>query len=210
MTIFQMKAKPHDHEKLNDFLTEGYVCIGWPGIGDLSHVDKDELRTRLQTAYDYKGHTLGYNLGQVNSFANVMKTGDTVLIKDKETVHVGTVGNYYYEKKYDNDEDGICHRRKVEWHESVALEDLQEDIQSFVKNRHTISQYSGTRKLSGLEDLFIARNVIENEERERLDSLFNDALNILETELKSEDPDRRLKAASELVRLKTQGGFRNE
>lgn len=210
MIIFQMKAKPHGHEKLNDFLKEGFVCIGWPEIGDLNQVDKDEIRTRLENAYDYKGHTLGYNLGQVNAFVNVMKKGDLVLIKDRDKVHVGTVGDYYYEKQYDNKVDGLCHRRNVEWQESVNFEDLQKDLQSFVKNRHTISQFSGTRQLEAFSDLFTVRDVIEKEDRERLDGLFSDALDILEAELKSEDPDRRLKAASELVRLKTQGGLRND
>lgn len=210
MTIFQMKAKPHGHEKLNEFLKEGYVCIGWPEIGDLNQIDKDELRNRLESAYAYKGHTLGYNLGQVNAFVNVMKKGDMILIKDKETVHVGIVGDYHYEKQYDNKVDGLCHRRSVEWEESVDLKDLQKDIQGFVKNRHTISQYSGVRQIDSYEGILSVQNFVEKEERERLDSLFSDALDILEDELKSEDPERRLRAASELIRLKTMGGLRNE
>lgn len=210
MSIFQMKAKPHNHEKLEDFLTEGYVCIGWPGIGDLSQVSKDEIRDRLQKKYQYTGHSLGYNLGQVNAFVNTMKKGDIVLVKDNDTVHIGIVGDYQYEKQFDNDVDGLCHRRSVEWKKSVPFSELNRDIQRFVNNRHTISQYPGEIEYGNLEDLFSKNESITRDEKERLDSLFSEALDILEDELKSEDPERRLKAASELIRLKTVGGMKSE
>lgn len=209
MNVFQMKAKPHGHEKLEEFLSEGFVCIGWPGIGDLSQVGKDEIRNRLQNKYQYTGHTLGYNLGQVNAFVNTMKKDDIVLVKDDETVHIGTVGDYQYEKQFDNDVDGLCHRRNVEWKESVAFSQLNKDVQRFVNNRHTISQYPVEFESGNLEDLY-SKNAITRDEKERLDSLFSEALDILEDELKSEDPERRLKAASELIRLKTMGGIKNE
>ena len=43
---------------------------------------------------------------------------------------------------------------------------------------------------------------IDKENLEKLDELFINALKILEEELKSTDPGRRLKAATELIRLK--------
>lgn len=45
----------------------------------------------------------------------------------------------------------------------------------------------------------LSRSTID---RSRLDSLVEEALKVLGEELRSEDPDRRLRAATELVRLK--------
>jgi predicted Mrr-cat superfamily restriction endonuclease len=206
MKVFQMKTKPHGHERLEEFLDEGFICIGWPGIGDLSNVDKDEIRKRLQNVFDYTGHTLGYNLGQVNAFSNTMENGDIVLIKEGEDIHVGIVDDYEYQKKFDNDNDGACHRRKVKWKERIGINDLKDEVQRFVNNRHTISQFPGNIEAESFENLNLKKNDINKNEKNRLDNLFSEALNILESELSSEDPERRLKAASELIRLKTRGG----
>lgn len=210
MNVFQMKAKPHGHEKLKDFLNGGYTCIGWPGIFDLTNVSKDEIRERLKKKYNYEGHTLGYNLGQVNAFVNTMQKNDVVLIKDNEIVHIGIVGDYQYEKQFDNDIDGLCHRRSVEWKESVPLSELNKEIQRFVNNRHTISQYPGTIESDNFDELYSKKATITKDEKDRFNNLFSDALNVLEEELKSEDPERRLKAASELIRLKSMGGLSDE
>ncbi len=43
---------------------------------------------------------------------------------------------------------------------------------------------------------------MSKEDSAKLDNLFDDALAVLEEELKSTDPERRLKAATELIRLK--------
>ncbi len=210
MNIFQMKAKPHGHEKLNDFFNEGYVCIGWPGISDLTDVSKDEIRERLKKKYNYEGHTLGYNLGQVHAFVNTMQMNDVVLIKDNEIVHIGIVGAYQYEKQFDNDIDGLCHRRSVEWKESIALSDLNKEVQRFVNNRHTISQYPGTIESNDFKELYNKKATLTKDEKDRFYNLFSEALDVLEEELKSEDPERRLKAASELIRLKSMGGMGDE
>lgn len=205
-----MKAKPNSHEKLEDFLTEEYVCIGWPGIGDLSQVSKDEIRNRFQKNYQYSSHSLGYSLGQVNAFVNTMKKGDIVLVKDNDTVHIGIVGDYRYEKQFDNDVDGLCHRRSVEWKKSVPFSKLKNDVQRFVNNRHTITKYPVEIEYENLEDLLYKNESrsITRDEKERVDSLFSEALDVLEDELKSEDPEYRLKAASELIRLKIMGGMK--
>lgn len=210
MNIFQMKAKPHGHEKLEEFLSQDYICIGWPGIGNLSDVSKDEIRERLENKYQETGHKLGYSLGQVNGFVNTMEKNDVVLVKDKEMVHVGIVGEYEYKAEFDNDTDGVCHRRSVEWKEIVPFSKLNNDIQGFVNNRHTISQFPKPIESEDIEELLYKKESITQNEKEKLDSLFNQALDILQDELKSEDPERRLKAASELIKIKTSGGFGDE
>lgn len=202
MKIFQMKTKPHGTERFRKFIDEKFVCIGWPGIGDLTQVSKDEIRDRLEKTYHKTGHKLGNALGQVNTFVNTMNTGDVVIIAEKDWAYIGTVGNYTYMSQYDNDQDGMCHRRSVEWTDRIHSSNLESGIQRLINNRNTICEYPESIEKSGLDKVIVKKPVISKENSTMLDNLFKDALKILEDELKSTDPDRRLKAATELLRLK--------
>lgn len=202
MNVFQMKTKPHGIERFREFIEEQFICIGWPGIGNLEQVSKDEIRDRIEETYGYTGHKLGNSLGQVNTFVNTMKNGDVVLIAQKDWAYIGTVGDYIYEQQYDNDQDGMCHRRSVEWTDRVLITNLESSIQRFISNRNTICQYPESIEESGLDKILGKQLSFSKENSAKLDSLFRDALTILEQELKSTDPERRLKAATELIRLK--------
>lgn len=202
MNIFQMKTKPHGIERLRQFIDEKFVCIGWPGIGNLQQASKDEIRKSLEAAYESSGHRLGNMLGQVNCFVNTMQKGDIVLITEKDWVHIGIVGDYEYHQNYDNDADGMCHVRSVQWIGREMINNCESSIQRLLSNRNTICQYPEPIELSGLQK-YIDKQVPENKEREsKLEELFNTAIEILAEELNSSDPERRFKAAIELLRLK--------
>jgi predicted Mrr-cat superfamily restriction endonuclease len=202
MKIFQMKTKPHGVERFREFIDQKFVCIGWPGIGNLTQVSKDEIRDRLEKAYNITGHKLGNALGQVNTFVNTMKAGDVVIIAEKDWAYIGTVGDYTYEPQYDNDHDGMCHRRSVEWIDRIHSTNLDSSIQRLINNRNTICEYPEPIEESGLDKLLGKRPAMSKENSIKLDQLFNDALKVLEEELKSTDPERRLRAAAELLKLK--------
>lgn len=202
MNIFQIKTKPHGIERTREFLEEKFICIGWPGIGNLTQISKDEIRNRLKNRYKYYGHELGNRLGHVNAFVNTMHKGDVILITEREWAHIGVVDEYLYEAVYDNEKDGMCHRRKVEWVSRVQINSLNISMQKLLSNRNTICQYSDTFDSSGIEKYLSNIQTISNPSDTRLDDLFQAAIGILEEELKSTDPDRRLKAATELLRFK--------
>ena len=178
------------------------MCIGWPGIGNLGNASKDEIRSRLREKYNYEGHKLGNALGQVNTFVNTMQSGDIIFIAEEDRAYVGRVGDYTYEQQYDNEQDGMCHRRSVEWIDQVLIKDLESSIQKLIRNRNTICKYPHSIEESQLSELFGKQLLISKEDSAKLDNLFSDALEVLEEELKSTDPERRLKAATELIRLK--------
>jgi len=199
-----MRTKPHNHEKerVQEFINDSFVCIGWPHIGSLEGKSKREIKDKLSGVYGYTGHTLGYCIGQVNCFVNTMKKGDIIFITEKNWAHIGVVDDYEYDGFFDNDEYGMCHRRKVNWINKAQISELNASVQRLLRNRNTISQYPETFDASGLEKYMIENTSEVKENTDKLESLFRDALAVLENELKSEDPDRRLKAATELIRLK--------
>lgn len=202
MNVFQIKTKPHGNERIREFIDEEFICIGWPGLQNLDQVSKDEIRNRLGKVYNVSGHKLGNCLGQVNTFVNTMKKSDIVLITEKDWTYIGIIGAYEYHQQYDNDKDGMCHRRTVEWINRILTSELESSIQKLVSNRNTICEYPDNFEASGLEKYLKKQSTTDKKDSLRLDDLFHDALVILEEELKSSDPDRRLKAATELVRLK--------
>lgn len=203
MNIFQMKTKPHGIERVREFIEGNFVCIGWPGIGNLEQTSKDEIRNRLEKTYGYTGHRLGNALGQVNTFVNTMRTGDAVIIVERDKAYIGTVGDYRYEVQYDNTQDAMCHRRSVEWTDRILITNLEGSIQRLISNRNTICQYPESIEESGLDKILGKTPSFNKEDSVKLDRLFCEALTVLEEELKSTDPDRRLKAAAELIRLKS-------
>ncbi len=202
MNIFQMKTKPHDIERFKQFLEENFICIGWPGIGNLQGVSKEEIRKRLAAEKKVSGHKLGNMLGQVNCFVNAMQKDDLVLITEKNWVHIGIVGDYEYCQKFDNALDGMCHRRSVRWIAREIINNCESSIQRLLSNRNTICQYANPVEQSGLGK-YIDKQFPDTKEREsKLEELFDIAIEILGEELKSSDSEHRVKAAIELLRLK--------
>jgi len=210
--VFQLKNKPHGINRGKLFLEEGFVCIGWPEIGNLEKADKETIRQKLEERYDYGGQRLGAYTGVVNMFVNVVKPGDVILVPDGSIVHVGIAGPYRYERDYDDWEIGMCHRRPVEWKATVAKSSLDQKVVDLVKNRGTMTKFSGTYEDTGLEAVIDEGGhapfaVIEDTLDARGgDMLFDPetidaAKAVLIDALGSDHPERRMQAAFSILRL---------
>jgi predicted Mrr-cat superfamily restriction endonuclease len=114
-SVFQLKTKPHGIQRYEEFIKENKIGIGWPGISNLSNVSKEELRSRLRVVYGYSGARLRNALGAIWAFIDTMKEGDIVMIRKGSLVSIGLIGPYQYEEQLDNDTDGFCHQRSVDW-----------------------------------------------------------------------------------------------
>lgn len=110
-----MKTKPHSKERYQEFIRENRIGIGWPGIGSLQGVTKDEVRDRVRTVYQIHDSKLGNALGAIWSFVYRMQAGDLIGIRHGSLVSIGIVGDYEYVPSLDNPADGFCHQRSVEW-----------------------------------------------------------------------------------------------
>ncbi|WP_214759674.1 hypothetical protein [Exiguobacterium sp. s129] len=208
--IFQLKSRPHGIERGKLFIDEGFVCIGWPGIGDLTNVGREEIRARLKHEYGYTGQQLGAYTGAVNRFVNDIQPEDVILVPIGVIVHIGIVGPYYYESKFDN-EEGMCHRRKVTWTATVLKSKLNYDVIEFVKNRGIITKFSGMFEDAELDDFLTLDDdddmpiIISNTRRvERNwfdDGTIERAKEVIISSLNSNDSEIRLKAAVEILRI---------
>ncbi|MEK3992258.1 hypothetical protein [Robertmurraya sp. FSL R5-0851] len=202
MNIFQIKTKPHDKERLNEFVQGKFIAIGWPGIGDLAGVEKEEIRQRLEQRYTYKNaRSLGNDLGNVWAFVNTMQEGDLVLFNGhQDYVYIVKVGPYRYEEQYDN-EEGMAHQRAFELIKVAKRDDLNPKIQELLRNRSAVTKFKYPLEDAELDEI-PANEILNFNSKITVDkAAIEKALNILYLELESNDSDRRFKAAIELLQF---------
>lgn len=203
--LFQIKSVPHGHDRIREFVQDQMIAIGWPGIGDLTNVGKEEIRIRLEKKYSYKGQRLGTYLGVVNAFVNTMDVGDVVMFTRGEYVYIGEVGEYRYVAQYDNDQFGMCHQRPFMLKKVLYRRDLNAEVQELLKNRGTVTQFKHPIEVAELDKIFAKEGVrptdaqtstadpIDTETTQR-------AVEVLKQALESDDETLRVKAAYALLR----------
>ncbi|QDH22049.1 hypothetical protein [Saccharibacillus brassicae] len=115
MNLFRLSAAVRGRSRMDDFLRDCFVSIGYPGLGDLEDADRAEVSKRLNRVYGYEGNELERKLEDLHTFVRVMDDGDYVLVADSGRVWLGDLGDYYYREDYDRPEADTCHRRGVTW-----------------------------------------------------------------------------------------------
>lgn len=215
MNIFQIKNKPHGKERLNEFLNFKFICIGWPEIGNLEGVTKEEIRKRLEKRY-YKNNEsdtrrIGVDLGNIWSFVDTMQDGDIVLFNGHlDQVHVVKVGSYKYVKEFDNDTDGMCHQREFKLLATLPNGKLSNKLQELMRHRGTVTKFKYPLKEAKLDLLIneseekIINESIVNQIDKNIkvpEEIIDKALKILFDELESNDSGKRVESAIEILRL---------
>ncbi|MEY9976313.1 hypothetical protein [Lysinibacillus sp. RC79] len=210
MNIFQIKTKPHGTIRLNEFLKYHIICIGWPGIGNLQGVSKEEIRERLKKDRpEDNERTIGVDLGNIWAFVNTMKEDSVVLFQGHHhNVHIIKVGPYKYVEEFDNDNDGMCHQREFELLATVTYEDLNPKLQELMRHRGTVTKFKYPLEDAQLDLLIGEQGIINTEPSRGVENyieavpteIINDALSVLYEALNSNDLDKRFKAAVEILR----------
>lgn len=198
MNLFQLKANPHGIDRIAEFLKDHFVCIGWPDLGNLENMSKDELRDRLVQVYKVQGQELEDRLEEINIFVKAMQDGDYVLVANDESVHLGDLGDYYYVENSDTDEDGRCHRRGVTWLRSLPRAELGGVLQEFLSHQAAISRFEHSVSIEQLEFWLFSSPTISPATGNRIDvskETVVEAIAILKLAMLSDDVDRRERAA---------------
>ncbi|WP_342565767.1 hypothetical protein NST84_11860 [Paenibacillus sp. FSL R7-0345] len=199
MKLFQMKTSPQGVERIAEFLENNYVCIGYPGTGNLEEASPEEMLVRLLKSGAYQGQELEVAVAGLNLFVHEMQDGDYVLVADGEWVHLGDLGDYFYDDTYDKMEDGRCHRRGVTWLKSIPQSELNPAAAELLADESIISRYRGTLP-AGRMELWIEgtgqANAAVDGKPARVDEVtVAKAISVLKEALHSEDTERRERAA---------------
>lgn len=198
MNLFKIGSKLLGIERITAFLEDNYVSIGYPGIGDLENISIEELRDRLLRTYQYSELELTEHLQAIQLFIHKMQDGDYVLVCDGDWVHLGDLGDYFYNELFDTQDIGTCHRRGVTWLKSLPMTDLNAGVKEFLSDSEAVKQYKGPIP-SARVDLWITNS--SDSEQAVNNRVYVDeetlsmALDILKEALVSENAERRERAA---------------
>lgn len=103
---------------------EGFICIGWSRIGDLSpYKSREELKEAFETAFPQRSAaSVRSSYGQVFNFAHEMQFGEPVVypIKGSRDILIGRItGPYQWSGDPELREGDYGNVRKVDWLERV-------------------------------------------------------------------------------------------
>lgn len=132
MNLFRLSPFVNGKDRMEDFLKDCFVSIGYPGIGDLEALDAAEVSNRLRAVYEYEGSELQGRLEEIATFVSGMADGDYVLVSSGSSVWLGDLGDYYYRDDYDTPEEATCHRRGVTWLGVLPAQALSSPLRGFL------------------------------------------------------------------------------
>lgn len=201
MNLFQLKSNPYGVEQIEDFLENNFVSIELRGIGSLENVDTDQIRKRLlEQTYLYKDEDHTTQLEEVNLFVHTMQDGDYVLVADQDIVHLGDLGDYFYDELSDTLEKGMCHRRGVTWLTRIPRSELNTDVQELLAQPDRVSRFKYPTSRAQLDtwgsNLLLSEKSNSNAASVQVDGkTIEAALEILKKALLSDDVERQERAA---------------
>ncbi|GGN97817.1 hypothetical protein [Saccharibacillus kuerlensis] len=218
MNVFRISPFICGSSRMEAFLQDCYVSIGYPGIGNLEQVGSEEVSKQLHRVYEYAGTKLERRTDDVELFVHGMEDGDYVLVPHGGSVWLGDLGDYYYREEYDSAEEATCHRRGVTWLGVLAEEQLSPVLRAWMTDvsEGTVVQFPLPTELAGLE-VFAAgvpggllpgvspnlpvqsgppTDAVPRVNEETL----HEAVKVLREALGSKDPQLRVRAAEALLR----------
>lgn len=119
--VVHISNNKHLAERAQD---EGFMCIGWTRIGDLTSYDTPEkLKGAYERAFPSKSMaSVRSSYNQVYKFAHEMEIGEPVIypIKASRDIFIGRIaGPYEWSDDTELVEGDYCNIRRVEWIERV-------------------------------------------------------------------------------------------
>lgn len=146
-SLWMLRPKPHYKNRMKEFLDDSIIAIGWPKLGDMSKLNKEQIKEKYEANYEYKDERqLNFNSNMINNFVNNIQKGDIVLIPDDDYLYLFEVlGDYYYDVSKAPDNIGYPHQHKVELVKKVLRDNLPDSLKNGLKTRFTLSNFKNHR-----------------------------------------------------------------
>lgn len=213
--LWMVRAFPDQTDRMTEFLEDNIIAVYW-GVDDLTGcVTKQDIAKVVANA-NLQPRDASLKTGLLYRFAIQMKVGDYFIVPYNDVFYTGIIKSDYY---FNPNAQKFEHQRKVEWlfnGEPFNREMLPKQIQTSLKSQlglADLSQHGSIYKMCinkwksmdelGIFDLWDKPEELDEGDLvgEQLSSLLNDAMKIIEDEIKSDDPDRRLKAAIAVLEI---------
>lgn len=160
MNTWLVRPVPHGTNRINEFRTQNIIAIGWPNIGDLTGLSREDLKALLAgQPYNLSGLELGNAYATIDIFVNQMNVGDTVLVANGDDIYFAEItGDYQFDSSVDP--DGYSHQRRVRWLSDTSRKALSKELRSSLKVHRTtanLSHHAGEIKALASGDPLLAR-----------------------------------------------------
>lgn len=122
--VWIVRAKPHGNVRIDEFLRDDLVALGWTNLGSLAGKNRAQIKSALRKFYPNDPRNLGVSASQLDTFVNRVVDGDGLIVPhpDGETVYIGAFrGGYRYDKTKDTESKGYPHQRKVVWRSKFPI-----------------------------------------------------------------------------------------
>lgn len=165
--------------KIDDFLQNNQISIGWSQVGDLSRFkNQEDLKQELSTAFPkYNQGKINMTVGQINRFRFVFARGDTVVTYNSRdrVYHVGEIISDY---QYNTKGGEHPHIRQVRWYGEVRRDILSTSTKNSMGSIATIFEVNEDAKDEVLRLVGSKENKIieKKEEVEELEELREDMI----------------------------------
>lgn len=205
--MWMVRAFPGQIDQMATFLKENIIAVHW-GIGNLTGCTTKSDIANVVAIANLQPRDASLKIGLLDRFVNQMKVGDYCIVPyDNDTFYTAKIKSDYY---FDPNSNKYDHQRKVEWlfdGEPFGRDELPKQLQTSLKSQLGLAditqhepaffKYLNKKQASDLDDEANENNSLVS----HLDSLVEDAINVLKEEIHSDDPNRRLQAAIAIMEL---------
>jgi restriction system protein len=114
-TYWVVRPNPDHTDRMEEFLQEDIIAIGWPHLPALDELAGDQLFAKLQTSSPTASkRTLKMQQNMIIRFSMQMGPGDLVVVPYGKLIYFARItGDYHYSRH--SIKDGYPHQRKVQW-----------------------------------------------------------------------------------------------
>lgn len=105
-----VRSKPHNIDRIKEFLDKSMAAIGWPELGDLTGLSAAQIRETYVKEYPGENqYAVGQRVGLIDRFVNIQK-GDIIAVPYGQKVYFGTVkSEYSFHEELTGDDEGYPH-----------------------------------------------------------------------------------------------------
>lgn len=143
--VWLIRPKPHNINRIREFLSDNIVAIGWPELNSLAGKTKDEIKTELiPHPLKYSPDQLGAATATVDSFVNEIRIDDIAVVPDGNDIYFcKIISDYYYDQTKASQTEGYPHQRRVEWIKGpVRRDDIPEPLRKSLRAPRTLADLS--------------------------------------------------------------------
>lgn len=150
-TAWIVRAKPNVTNRMDVFLEQGIIAIGWHGMGSLDCRSRENIRLMLDKRYPGSNKSsLSSDATEVSNFVNDIQVGDLIVCPDpvEDIVYFGVVtSGYYFVPELDSPVFAYPHQRKVEWKNKVSRKDLPDELLAKFDSYATVRNLQDVKQL---------------------------------------------------------------